>query len=576
MERTWEPLDVASRPAGGGRQLGTAIHWYDGALHAWVTPPERGHRWTGLHAVAALPLEIPYGPAWPGHPQAGCCCGLAVGGDTPRQFPGPAGQPVPAGNGPAESGGRTAGAAPGTAAPAAAPSPLSSGLTNACFNEVDRHVAAGRGDEAALVDITRDGSRSPRVLTRKQFLLAVVKAAHALTELGTGEGDRVLLRLPPSPAAACYLAAAKRLGAVALWAPPGRDEPAVPGNLAARVAAAGVRAVLVSGRDPGAAASWAAVPSVAAVIHVEDAWAGLAAGEDEDWPDRAGRVYSPAGEGRAAGGVHAAGAVRAAEGSAAAGDPARVYPASALLAAASGTAIANARAAGFPVAGEADLLLLPDADLVRALWATSRPRPVPADHPAWLDAAGRGGTHASAAAVAVTLAARIPASPGHAAVCVPAGDGKSEGAGEAAWPGVSYPDAIGAAMTLGVTVVLARHLPIAGRGGNGRARLRHEGLRVMEAAALLLRRPTAAGGGEMGVAAREVAATGQDGLVLSQEEGEEEICTGVSSGCRRRVLRLYSFGGKPLSPSVALSGSASARTRWITPDGEILWTHLTA
>ncbi|PZN01555.1 MAG: hypothetical protein DIU76_11450 [Bacillota bacterium] len=333
MEPAWGAAEVRARPASASRPVETAIHWYDGALHAWVAPPERGDRWTGLHAVAALPLEIPYGPPRPASRPFGGGR-TSPSGSAGGRLPGLRGRPG-ARNGPRAGGGR-ARIAPDPAAPAAAPSPLEAGLTNACFNEVDRHVAAGRGDEAALVDLTGAGSRSPRVLTRKQFLLTVVKAAHALAQLGVAEGDRVLLRLPPSAPAVIYLAAIKRLGAVALWAPPGRDEPAAPPCLATRGARAGVRVMVTGGRDsreggrdPGAVEGWAEVPGVEAVIRVGDAGDGLLSG--------AGRAV-----------------------------------------------VANARAAGFPVAGETDLLILPDADLVRALWTTSRPRPVPAGQRAWV------------------------------------------------------------------------------------------------------------------------------------------------------------------------------------------------
>lgn len=484
---------MRARPASASRPVETAIHWYDGALHAWVAPPERGDRWTGLHAVAALPLEIPYGPPRPASRPFGGGR-TSPSGSAGGRLPGHRGRPG-ARNGPRAAGGRGR-IAPDPAAPAAAPSPLEAGLTNACFNEVDRHVAAGRGDEAALVDLTGAGSRSPRVLTRKQFLLTVVKAAHALAQLGVAEGDRVLLRLPPSAPAVIYLAAIKRLGAVALWAPPGRDEPAAPPCLATRGARAGVRVMVTGGRDsreggrdPGAVEGWAEVPGVEAVICVGDAGDGLLS-----WAGRA--------------------------------------------------VVANARAAGFPVAGETDLLILPDADLVRALWTTSRPRPVPAGQRAWLDAAG-GGTHASAAGVAGTLAVRIGASPGPVALCVPSGGWAGGSPGEEAWPGVPWPDAVAAAMTLGVTVVLAGQAPPTRGGDDGPAR--RDGLRVLEAAALLLR----------------ISAAGV--------EGDPE-----AAGPRRPVLRLYGFAHRSPSPPVPPCAAGGTRTRWVTPDGEILWSQLPA
>jgi len=345
------------------------------------------------------------------------------------------------------------------------------------------------------VDLTGAGSRSPRVLTRKQFLLSVVKAAHALAQLGVAEGDPVLLRLPPSAPAMIYLAAIKRLGAVAVWAPPGQDGPAVPFRLAKRGAPASARVMVAGGRDgqkgrrhPDAVEDWAEDPGVEAVIRV---------GEARD----------------------------------------------SLLVEAGRAVIANARAAGFPVAGEADLLILPDADLVRALWATSRPRPVPAWQRAWLDAAG-GGTHATAAGVAETLAVRIGVSSGPVALCVPSGGWSAGVPGGEAWPGVPWPDAVAGAMTLGVTVVLGDPAPPT-RGSDDEP-ARREGLRVLEAAALLLRRTPGVG-------------------------GDPEVAV-----LPRPVLRLFSFTTRSPSPPVPRRAAGGARTRWVTPEGEILWNQLPA
>jgi acrylyl-CoA reductase (NADPH)/3-hydroxypropionyl-CoA dehydratase/3-hydroxypropionyl-CoA synthetase len=55
-----------------------------------------------------------------------------------------------------------------------------------------------------------------------------------------------------------------------------------------------------------------------------------------------------------------------------------------LLAQATQTILQNARAAGFDVETEADLLQLPDHDFVRALWATSLPLPVDAEWPIFI------------------------------------------------------------------------------------------------------------------------------------------------------------------------------------------------
>ena len=98
------------------------------------------------------------------------------------------------------------------------------GLTNACFNEVDRHVWAGHGDEVAFFfegdrwDSSLNGGRGGPVvhetLTRKRLLLEVVKAALVLQNLGLKRGDRLALNMPNILAQVYYTEAAKRLGIV--------------------------------------------------------------------------------------------------------------------------------------------------------------------------------------------------------------------------------------------------------------------------------------------------------------------------------------------------------------------------
>lgn len=96
--------------------------------------------------------------------------------------------------------------------------------TNAAFNEIDRHVLAGFGDEPAFLvegdrwDQSRDGGRGAPVvsypLTRKALLLDVAAAALALRALGLRTGDRIALNLPNIPAQIAWTEAAKRLGII--------------------------------------------------------------------------------------------------------------------------------------------------------------------------------------------------------------------------------------------------------------------------------------------------------------------------------------------------------------------------
>lgn len=86
------------------------------------------------------------------------------------------------------------------------------GRLNACYNAVDRHVEAGRGDRVALLFEGEPGDR--REVTYADLLREVSKAANALTDLGVGTGDRVAIYLPLIPEAVVAMLACARIGAV--------------------------------------------------------------------------------------------------------------------------------------------------------------------------------------------------------------------------------------------------------------------------------------------------------------------------------------------------------------------------
>jgi propionyl-CoA synthetase len=84
---------------------------------------------------------------------------------------------------------------------------------NTCFNALDRHVAAGRGDQPALIyDSPVTGSK--RVYTYSELLDETSRFAGVLRGLGVGKGDRVVVYLPMIPAAVITMLACARLGAV--------------------------------------------------------------------------------------------------------------------------------------------------------------------------------------------------------------------------------------------------------------------------------------------------------------------------------------------------------------------------
>ncbi len=158
------------------------LHWYDRSLNAWITWDAEAQQWSGLDATTGAAVEVPYDARhmpWQ----------RAFNADHApfyRWFEG--------------------------------------GLTNACFNEVDRHVLMGYGDEIAYYfegdrwDSTlNDGRGGPVVsygVSRKKLLLETVKAAQVLRDLGLQRGDRIALNMPNIMEQIYYTEAAKRLGII--------------------------------------------------------------------------------------------------------------------------------------------------------------------------------------------------------------------------------------------------------------------------------------------------------------------------------------------------------------------------
>ena len=87
------------------------------------------------------------------------------------------------------------------------------GRLNTCYNCLDRHVKAGRGEQLALI------YDSPVTETRRRYTYRalteeVARFAGALAQRGVGKGDRVILYMPMVPEAAIAMLACARLGAV--------------------------------------------------------------------------------------------------------------------------------------------------------------------------------------------------------------------------------------------------------------------------------------------------------------------------------------------------------------------------
>jgi propionyl-CoA synthetase len=86
-------------------------------------------------------------------------------------------------------------------------------VCNTCWNAVDRHVAAGRGAQAALIhDSAITGTKT--TITYAELQERVARLAGALAARGVAKGDRVVIYMPMVPEAVVAMLACARIGAV--------------------------------------------------------------------------------------------------------------------------------------------------------------------------------------------------------------------------------------------------------------------------------------------------------------------------------------------------------------------------
>ena len=162
---------------------------------------------------------------------------------------------------------------------------------NTCHNAVDRHVAAGRGEQAAII---WDSPMTGRIetLTYAGLLGRVSRLAGALRDRGVVAGDRVVIYMPMVPDAAVAMLACARLGAVHSVVFGGFAA----AELAARIADAQPKVILAAscGLEPGRVVAYkplldAAIalsphkPDAVLVLQREQAVASLVEGRDADW-----------------------------------------------------------------------------------------------------------------------------------------------------------------------------------------------------------------------------------------------------------------------------------------------------
>jgi propionyl-CoA synthetase len=164
---------------------------------------------------------------------------------------------------------------------------------NTCFNALDRHVAAGRGEQTALIyDSPVTGAQ--RRISYAELLDDVATLAAVLASFGVEKGDRVVIYMPMIPEALAAMLACARIGAV---------HSVVFGGFAARELAARIddakpKVILAAscGIEPGRVVAYkplldAAIelsahkPSACLVLQRPQAEAKLIAGRDFDWAE---------------------------------------------------------------------------------------------------------------------------------------------------------------------------------------------------------------------------------------------------------------------------------------------------
>jgi propionyl-CoA synthetase len=84
---------------------------------------------------------------------------------------------------------------------------------NTCWNAVDRHVEAGRGDQLAIIHDSPI-THSTKGITYRELRDRVASLAGALSAKGVEKGDRVIIYMPMVPEALEAMLACARLGAI--------------------------------------------------------------------------------------------------------------------------------------------------------------------------------------------------------------------------------------------------------------------------------------------------------------------------------------------------------------------------
>ena len=167
------------------------------------------------------------------------------------------------------------------------------GMVNGCYNAVDRHVAAGRGEQLAVIyDSPITGAKSS--LTYAELQTRVASLAGALVAKGVTKGDRVIIYMPMVPEALEAMLACARIGAVHSVVFGGFAA----NELAVRIDDCAPKAIIAAscGLEPGRVVKYkplldgaielaAHKPDVCIILQREQEPAELIEGRDIDWHD---------------------------------------------------------------------------------------------------------------------------------------------------------------------------------------------------------------------------------------------------------------------------------------------------
>ena len=172
---------------------------------------------------------------------------------------------------------------------------------NTCWNALDRHVEAGRGDQAAVI-YDSPMTDSTRTISYREMRDEVAQFAGALAAQGIEKGDRVIIYLPMVPEALVAMLACARLGAIHSVVFGGFAS----NELAVRIDDATPKAIIAAscGLEPGRVVAYKPLldgaielaqhkPDVCVILQREQETAPMIEGRDLDWREIAA-VASPA------------------------------------------------------------------------------------------------------------------------------------------------------------------------------------------------------------------------------------------------------------------------------------------